>query len=77
MESSTGDDKPSRKERAALAPTSGAQEQAAAGAPAPVRDAGPAEMRDEDGSDWDEVDEGSDESFPASDPPSFTAPKHD
>jgi hypothetical protein len=36
-----------------------------------TRDAGPAQMRDEDGEGWDEVDEGSDESFPASDPPAY------
>lgn len=35
-----------------------------------TRDAGPAHMRDGDADDvWDKVDEGSDESFPASDPP--------
>jgi hypothetical protein len=33
-----------------------------------VRDAGPEAMRDPP-ADWDEVDEASDESFPASDPP--------
>ena len=36
-----------------------------------TRDAGPAQMRDEDGEGWDQVDEGSDESFPASDPPAY------
>lgn len=40
-----------------------------------TRDAGPADMRDEDGALWDEVDEGSDESFPASDPPSHVSPQ--
>ncbi|MGK6356263.1 hypothetical protein ACMGDH_13695 [Sphingomonas sp. DT-207] len=40
-----------------------------------TRDAGPENMRDEDGAVWDEVDEGSDESFPASDPPSYILPK--
>jgi hypothetical protein len=40
-----------------------------------TRDAGPENMRDEDGAVWDEVDEGSDESFPASDPPSYFLPK--
>nr|WP_246352254.1 hypothetical protein [Sphingomonas xinjiangensis] len=36
-----------------------------------TRDAGPEHMRDHDDDDvWDEVDEGVDESFPASDPPS-------
>lgn len=34
----------------------------------PVRPAGPEEMRDPPG-DWDEIDQASDESFPASDPP--------
>lgn len=38
-------------------------------APAPkIRDAGPDAMPDPPG-EWDEVDEASDESFPASDPP--------
>ena len=40
-----------------------------------TRDAGPEHMRDEDGAVWDEVDEGSDESFPASDPPSYSPPQ--
>lgn len=35
-----------------------------------TRNAGPAAMRDGDVSDWDAEDEASDESFPASDPPS-------
>ena len=34
-----------------------------------MRDAGPDEQRDPDGRLWDKVDEQSDESFPASDPP--------
>jgi hypothetical protein len=38
-------------------------------APNQVRDAGPAHMRDKPGK-WDPVDQASDESFPASDPPS-------
>ncbi|MBC7139332.1 MAG: hypothetical protein H5U17_11455 [Defluviimonas sp.] len=41
---------------------------AAADGPPPVRPAGPAQMKDPPRS-WDEVDEVSDESFPASDPP--------
>jgi hypothetical protein len=45
------------------------------GASNPVRDAGPENMRDENGSNWDAVDQGSDESFPASDPPSYSLPK--
>ena len=35
-----------------------------------IRSAGPLEQRDETGETWDRVDEASDESFPASDPPS-------
>ncbi len=35
-----------------------------------TRSAGPDAMRDEDGDDWDKVDQALDESFPASDPPS-------
>ncbi len=38
------------------------------GVPTPVRPAGPKDMRDPPKS-WDSVDEESDESFPASDPP--------
>lgn len=34
-----------------------------------TRDAGPDHMRDEEGEHWDQVDQTSDESFPASDPP--------
>ena len=34
-----------------------------------TRDAGPDHIRDEDGSDWDALDQASDESFPSSDPP--------
>jgi len=37
-----------------------------------VRSAGPEAMRDEPLRDWDEVDQATDESFPASDPPSHT-----
>jgi hypothetical protein len=37
------------------------------GVPTPVRPAGPGQMRDPPKK-WDKVDEGSDESFPASDP---------
>lgn len=57
---------------AAIVKDSIAQDHIRNGDPHPVRDAGPDEMRDEDGKDWDEVDEGSDESFPASDPPSYS-----
>lgn len=37
--------------------------------PSPVRDAGPDAMRDGQERSWSAVDEASDESFPASDPP--------
>lgn len=34
-----------------------------------TRDAGPENARDEQGDDWDKLDQSSDESFPSSDPP--------
>ncbi|KJV04979.1 hypothetical protein [Methylocucumis oryzae] len=37
-----------------------------------TRNAGPQSMRDDPGEDWDKVDDMSDASFPASDPPSYT-----
>jgi hypothetical protein len=40
-----------------------------------IRDAGPDAMRDKPNRKWDEVDEAADESFPASDPPSFNPSK--
>jgi hypothetical protein len=40
--------------------------------PTPVRDAGPESMSRPPERDWTEVDEASDESFPASDPPSYS-----
>lgn len=43
--------------------------EAAKGDVSPVRDAGPAAMRDTDARTWTPVDQQSDESFPASDPP--------
>ena len=43
---------------------------AAVGSFTQVRDAGPEHMRDGDAQDWDLTDEASDQSFPASDPPS-------
>jgi hypothetical protein len=44
------------------------------GAPAPVRAAGPDAMRDPP-AEWNSVDQASDESFPASDPPSHSPPR--
>jgi hypothetical protein len=41
----------------------------------PIRDAGPENMQDKPVRPWTEVDEASDESFPASDPPSFNKSK--
>jgi hypothetical protein len=38
--------------------------------PSAVRDAGPKAMRDEPQGEWSSIDEASDQSFPASDPPS-------
>lgn len=46
------------------------------GADVQVRPAGPDEMADAP-EDWDEVDEAVDESFPASDPPSYSPPPRD
>lgn len=42
---------------------------AAKNSPVHTRDAGPENMRDDPGGGWDKVDQASDESFPASDPP--------
>lgn len=65
------------KRAAAFATGNPATEDVTQGNPNPVRDAGPENMRDEDGDNWDIVDEGSDESFPASDPPCYSVPKSD
>ena len=39
--------------------------------PPTIRDSGPDHMKDKPAETWDEVDEDSDESFPASDPPGY------
>jgi len=71
----TGKDDNAKGQAAAIDKDSAAQEHFREGDPHPVRDAGPDEMRDQNGEDWDAVDEGSDESFPASDPPSYSPPR--
>jgi hypothetical protein len=60
-----------RSDRAPVAPAAFASDTPTPGGVVHVRDAGPDSVRDrETGRDWDRVDEASDESFPASDPPS-------
>jgi hypothetical protein len=49
-------------------PTAPSKPGKGSGVPTPVRPAGPEQMRDPPKK-WDDVDESSDESFPASDPP--------
>jgi hypothetical protein len=57
-------------EDGAVTPAAFAQPGAAKGSFDQTRDAGPENIRDHDDDDvWDRVDEGVDESFPASDPP--------
>lgn len=41
-----------------------------------IRDAGPDEMKDKPVRPWEDIDEALDESFPASDPPAISPPKH-
>ena len=50
-------------------PAAFAEGQGAPGNDTQIRDAGPEAMRDPSGEPWNEADEDSDESFPASDPP--------
>lgn len=66
-----------RRETAApRAPAAFARAVAEPGSFEQVREAGPEAMRDGDSlRGWDEVDEGSDASFPASDPPSYALPR--
>lgn len=60
------------EEEDAVTPAAFAQPGAVKGSFDQTRDAGPEHMRDHDADDvWDKVDEGVDESFPASDPPSY------
>ena len=58
-----------RKAAGRGAPAAFAEGQGAPGNETQIRDAGPEAMRDPSGEPWTEVDEESDESFPASDPP--------
>lgn len=64
-----GSERPSEIQTSAAVHHSDPASELDAGMYGATRDAGPESMRDESGKRWDIVDQTSDESFPASDPP--------